>query len=1177
MAGKGDLPIIGVRVAPDTARFGSELDTKLKHVEKTTTARIKVVPQLDRASLRKVKEQLDRLSGTASVRVALDKASLLNAKRKLAALGGTAKVKVDLDRSALDKLSKTLGDLDKPRTIKPPKVDGDNDKDRDRRRREDREDLNDVRSQLRQIAKLKEKLSRIPIAGEDKDRLVQVLDKMKTAAGTLSETDTEGQKKLRDSLVGLTREVDKLSKASDNGSKKAVEDLGFVHRALQRIAKAKLDTKFNDVLTEKQKSDNIRRLQELDRAVRSGIRPTDYDLRANLERQLSQAQAVANRKPVKVGVDGSGLPAAVRAALRSVEGLTAEIQADTKLNPRKVNAALAELSRMGSKLKIDPELDNAELARVLARVRQIKAEVKVEPVLSRAWANVGKMTRTFTKPITTSQALRSSLPFDAIGNSLRKATTKLVGFTASMSAALATTTLLSSAVSSLVPALTAVGAVGINAIGGLAAMLEGLGSGLVLASGAALALPGLLAGGITGFATFAASVKYSVQHIEGLGTALSQLRENITSASWEAGGKRLQDAFNSLWPIINDGVTRIAATSGEIIGQIADGLMSGTGVASLRSVLDNTNEAMQILKGSTRDFTEALLQLVDVGAQYLPRLAGWMADLSDRFSEWVTAAADSGAIFDWIDTGIVQLGLLWDALVATKDIIRGLFDAMSAGYAADGLAPLVAGLERVSGFINGSDFQGAIGGLFADARSAAGELKVGIDALWQSFVKTEDVIGRVMNMSGAGFGALLESLGNALGSDAWTTRLESMIKGFADGMAGFAPAMQPILEIVGALGDAIGRIATSLGPAMADVLERIAPTIIGLFDQLGASAPALADGIAGFFDAVAQGLAAMGDSGALQDLFTAISDTLPVLGQAVGQLLPLLPPLLSAIIPMVAALAEAFSEVAPRLIPIVEAVSRWVQDNPELALQLLALAAVAGPLITVLGAVAGVVSALVGLWPVLAPVVAGIVAALTGPLGIVAAVGVVVAGIYLFRDEIVAAFGKVLETLTQWGTNVGEAFSGIWGSVSKAAFSVGETLGGMLQGPTTALQNGLGHIHDAFSSFGDGLRGMMTDLMDWFTDLGIKMAERARSIAEGVAGIFGDVGQSLADITGLDGSGIGASWNDISRRFAPDPPPAPAPAAGGAGVTKVANVTVNHPTGNPTDESVRRAAEMIRF
>lgn len=235
------------------------------------------------------------------------------------------------------------------------------------------------------------------------------------------------------------------------------------------------------------------------------------------------------------------------------------------------------------------------------------------------------------------------------------------------------------------------------------------------------------------------------------------------------------------------------------------------------------------------------------------------------------------------------------------------------------------------------------------------------------------------------------------------------------------------------------------------------------------------------------------------------------------------------------ALSGAFmgvlSDAQDEIIAVSDAVTGWIEENPELASTLAkaaaavaALVAVGGTLMVVLGSILGPIAAvryaltLLSLNP----------ASLT-IMGIVAAAAALAAGAYLIYrnwdkisawfgqrwDDVKAAFsggiGEIMRLLANWSP-IGLIYRGVTAGLEAMGIEVPakfSTLGG-------AIIDGLvGGITGGLSRLGDAIVGMGESIKNWFKDaLGINSPSR----------VFAGFGSNLLE--GLV-NGIDASWQTL--------------------------------------------------
>jgi hypothetical protein len=154
-------------------------------------------------------------------------------------------------------------------------------------------------------------------------------------------------------------------------------------------------------------------------------------------------------------------------------------------------------------------------------------------------------------------------------------------------------------------------------------------------------------------------------------------------------------------------------------------------------------------------FTSAIAKLAEAGSSFMPRLATEIANAATKFSDLITAAAQSGKLQDWISRGIdalKQIGsIAWDvgrAFVAIgergaeylpkiESIVRsiadalrehpGLIDAIAAGFAIWGGAKVLGAIGSVATGIKGIGT--ALGLLPGQAATAAAGINTALASI----------------------------------------------------------------------------------------------------------------------------------------------------------------------------------------------------------------------------------------------------------------------------------------------------------------------------------------------------------------------------------------------------------------------------------------------------------------
>src|SRR5690606_5949458 len=109
----------------------------------------------------------------------------------------------------------------------------------------------------------------------------------------------------------------------------------------------------------------------------------------------------------------------------------------------------------------------------------------------------------------------------------------------------------------------------------------------------------------------------------------------------------------------------------------------------------------------TESFANIIAVLGEVGTSYLPELAQWCVDISDRFSNFLTRAAEDGSLQGWIETGLTQLAALGRVIGNLGGIFSGL--ARAAEQAGGSTLTMLADtLESIHRTVDSPGFQSGL-------------------------------------------------------------------------------------------------------------------------------------------------------------------------------------------------------------------------------------------------------------------------------------------------------------------------------------------------------------------------------------------------------------------------------------------------------------------------------------
>lgn len=508
--------------------------------------------------------------------------------------------------------------------------------------------------------------------------------------------------------------------------------------------------------------------------------------------------------------------------------------------------------------------------------------------------------------------------------------------------------------------LMTLGGAAIAGVGGILGVTNALGS----IAAVALTLPGMIGAGAAAFGVFSLAMLDAMTVLEDLGPALINLQDRVSSRFWEEAAQPIRNLANNLLPLLTQKMGESATAMGSFFGAAADEFNTGATLDILRQMFDYLTESIWVAHDAVAPLTSAVMNLGNVGASYLPNLAGWFVDISNRLNDFILASIASGDIFRWIDTGLENLRALGEVIWNTVGIFHALGTAASdAG--AGGLVGLATGLERVNEALHADEWQAGLRSMFSGASEAMSRVGDGFGNFARGLLDAGGVLREGMILSGDAIGSLLSLLGGLFSSPAVQGGLATFFAGTATAAASLESAAAPLGAVLGGLLDVMGTMAATLGPVVARVIAAVAPAITSLMDG--------------------------------------IRPLIPVLGEIVASIIEGLAPVLTTVANIVQ------NVVLPPLVSMFE----WIADNSEV---LSGIATVLGTVAAVLGAAAGAVALFRGALAVLRGVMIGVnivmgmnpfVLVAAAIAGLVAAVVLAYNRIGWFKDFVDAAWAGI--------------------------------------------------------------------------------------------------------------------------------------------------------------------------
>jgi len=546
---------------------------------------------------------------------------------------------------------------------------------------------------------------------------------------------------------------------------------------------------------------------------------------------------------------------------------------DTSRFRRELGQALETLERSLA-VSIPTRIDTRRLARDAARVkadveRQIgELDVAVNVNSRAAGAQLATLARDRTANIRVDVDQGALSRIQGLMAGIGQGAGRLVGGAAGIGAVAGSlSTLAAGAAAAVVPVLQLSAALA-PAVGILTTLPAAAGTAaaalapLVIAfSGMGEALGAALAGDAEALAEAMADLAPAAQSVvlavSELAPGLSRIRDMVQEGFFQPLVEPVSTIGSTLLPTLGRGLTLVSLALGESAATLMSFIQEGRNLEGLDLLFQSTGRSVENLNGFMPGLLVGFRELGIVGLPFMEQLSLAASEAATEFGRWATHAAESGEATEWIEGALVVFSQLGEIAGNMGTTLGGIFTAAES-----------------SGESMLSVIEGITAGFSEWATSAEGQ-----EALVDLFTGLRDV-------------------GEALG-----------------------PVIAAIIQGVGTLAPAVGRIAEAFGPVLTTAIEGLVPALLQLEPGITAIVEALGEGIGALVDSGA--LELLGQ--ALSDILIAVAPLLPVIGQLAALLIGALAQALIGLAPSLALIATALAEeLAPLLPDLIEAFNSLV-------------------------------------------------------------------------------------------------------------------------------------------------------------------------------------------------------------------------------------------------------------
>lgn len=168
--------------------------------------------------------------------------------------------------------------------------------------------------------------------------------------------------------------------------------------------------------------------------------------------------------------------------------------------------------------------------------------------------------------------------------------------------------------------------------------------------------------------------------LRSLGTTWdTSVHRPMQQATFAGVATDLRSLSASYLPVMSGRLTELGGAYNSAIRESLRMATSKQVVADVDTTLRNTASTTRVFGQA---FAPAIQGLTGVGAEgskFLPLIAGWIRDVAQGFSDWVTKARETGALQGYLQTGYDALHNVWIIAVDVGKTIGNIFKAANAG------------------------------------------------------------------------------------------------------------------------------------------------------------------------------------------------------------------------------------------------------------------------------------------------------------------------------------------------------------------------------------------------------------------------------------------------------------------------------------------------------------------
>ena len=322
---------------------------------------------------------------------------------------------------------------------------------------------------------------------------------------------------------------------------------------------------------------------------------------------------------------------------------------------------------------------------------------------------------------------------------------------------------------------------------------------------------------------------------------LGQIRDIAQENFFKGFAAPLMSLTGSVLPQLATGVGAIASAFGDGAQKFMGSLEKSLGNGVLEGWLKGVADTIGVLNKGIDPFVQAFSTLTTVGVKYLPVIADWIVQMTDKFNEFVQTAGADGRLDKWIQDGIQGFKDLWSIGESIVGIFESLVQAAQKAGFDTTLGSIADGMKKIDDAMKGEVFQTTMSTIFKGAKDGAQGLLDALGPIGDAFVRGAPALAQFLKLGGEIVGTFVGSVFTALSDPQFGAGLVTFMEGIKKGVDAMAPLMPGLADAFGKLLEALAPIAEVLGPSLVVLFTGLVTAIAAVITFLQPLLMAIAD------------------------------------------------------------------------------------------------------------------------------------------------------------------------------------------------------------------------------------------------------------------------------------------------------------------------------------------------